>query len=276
MRIFYLVDDIGATFTFDHLTKALFTEVEGIGIERDNTYVNFDGTYKLVKRENPMGSISGKIIFLNGYEGYTEFLNYLKKCRGSLRLFYKADNLKYVYVELKSITKTELESGVLQCSTTFDKLSMWLSRTTNTISVEENNLNKAYPYTYPYTYSRSFVGTMTFTNHSRYKAPLRIEITGKTYHPTIEIYQKEQLISKMRMLVSTTNASDKLVINAIPTEQEMSMTSGGKTTNIYSNQDFNCDNFLYLPSGSYTIRFEPGVTEKTTCKVTIIEMYEGN
>ena len=86
MRIFYLVDDIGATFTFDHLTKTLFTEVEGIGIERDNTYVNFDGTYKLVKRENPMGNISGKIIFLNGYEGYTEFLNYLKKCKCKFHL----------------------------------------------------------------------------------------------------------------------------------------------------------------------------------------------
>jgi len=62
----------------------------------------------------------------------------------------------------------------------------------------------------------------------------------------------------------------------MPTEQEMSLTVGSETTNIYTNQDFNFDNFLYLPVGSYTIRFEPGVTEKTTCKVTIIEMYEGN
>ena len=276
MRIFYLVDEIGATFTFNHLTKALFTEVEGVGIERDNTYVNFDGTYKLVKRENPMGTISGKIIFLNGYAGYTEFLNFLKNCSGSLRLFYKADNLKYAYVELKSITKTELESGVLQCSTTFDKLSMWLCRTTNTIKVEENNLDKVYPYTYPYTYSKSFVGTMTFTNHSSHKAPIRLEITGKTENPIVEIYQKEKLISKMRLIVRTTNASDKIVVDAMPTEQEMSLTVGTKTTNIYTNQDFNFDNFLYLPVGSYTIRFEPGVTEKTTCKVTIIEMYEGN
>ena len=79
MREFYLVDEVGSTFTFDHKTKVLFTEVEGIGIERDNTYMNFDGTYKLVKRESPLGSISSMLIFLNGYSGYTEFLNFLKK-----------------------------------------------------------------------------------------------------------------------------------------------------------------------------------------------------
>lgn len=276
MRIFYLVDDIGSTFTFNHLTKALFTEIDGVGIERTNTYLNFDGTYKLVKREHPMGAISGKIIFLNGYVGYTEFLNFLKKSSGSLRLFYKADNLKYCYVELKSISKTELESGVLQCSTTFDKLSMWLTRSTNTINVEENNLDKVYPYSYPYTYSKSYVGELTITNHSIYKAPLRLEIVGKTNNPIVEIYQKDTLISKLRLIVSTTNATDKIVVDATPTQQEMSLQIGNTITNIYSDQDFNFDNFLYLPHGSYKIRFEPGVTEKTTCKVTILESYEGN
>lgn len=276
MRIFYLVDDIGSTFTFNHLTKALFTEVEGVGIERENTYVNFDGNYKLVKRENPMGSISGKIIFLNGYEGYTEFLNFLKTNVGSLRLFYKADNLKYAYVELKSLTKTELESGVLQCSIKFDKLSMWLSRVTNTINVEENNIDKVYPYSYPYTYSKSFVGTLGFTNHSSFDAPIRIEITGKTEYPLVEIYKKDTLISKMRLLVKTTNTTDKIIVNSIPTEQEMTLQVGDEKTNIYSLQDFNCENFLYIPVGSYTIRFVPGVTEKTTCKITFIEMFEGN
>ena len=126
MRQIYIVDSVGSTFTFNHLTKALFTDIEGVGIDRENKYLNYDGTYKLAEKKNPIGSITGKIIFLNGYEGYTEFLNFLKNNKGDLRLFYKADNLKYAYVELVSLSKTELESGVLQCSIKFDKLSMWL------------------------------------------------------------------------------------------------------------------------------------------------------
>ena len=276
MREFYLVDEVGATFTFNHLTKVLLTEVEGIGIERENTYVNFDGTYKLVKSENPLGTISGKIIFLEGYVGYTEFLNFLKKNTGSLRLFYKADNLKYAYVELKTLRKTELESGVLQCSIEFDKLSMWLSKVTKTISVNENSSNKVFPFTYPYTYSISFNGEISVTNQGCHKAPMKIEITGKTTNPIVEIYKGTTLVTKLRLLVTTNNTTDKIIVNSIPTEQAMMLYVGDEETDIYSQQDFNFDNFLYLPVGSYTIKFDPGVTDKTNCKVTFIEMYEGN
>lgn len=276
MREFYLVDEVGATFTFDHKTKVLFTEVEGIGIERDNTYMNFDGTYKLVKRESPLGSISAMLIFLNGYSGYTEFLNFLKNNTGSLRLFYKADNLKYVFVELKILSKTELESGVLKCSVEFDKLSMWQNRVTKTISVNENDSNKVFPFTYPYTYSISFNGEINVTNQGCYKAPVKVEITGKTNNPIVEIYKNDTLISKLRLLVSTTNTTDKIIVNSIPTEQEITLYVGNDSTDIYGNQDFNCDNFLYIPVGSYKIKFDPGVSDKTNCKITFIEMYEGN
>ena len=277
MRQIYIVDSVGSTFTFNHLTKALFTDIEGVGIDRENKYLNFGGTYKLAEKKNPIGSITGKIIFLNGYEGYTEFLNFLKNNKGDLRLFYKADNLKYAYVELVSLTKTELESGVLQCSIKFDKLSMWLSRLSNTIKVKESTVNKQYPYTYPYTYSISFVGSIDCVNAGCKEAPIRIEITGKTHNPVVQIINKEkEVISQMRLLLTTSNSDDVIIVNAIPTEQEMTLNVSGNITDIYGLQDFNCDNFLTLPIGNFTIMFDPGVTEMTKCKITYIEMYEGN
>ena len=91
MRQLYLVDEIGATFTFGKSTNTYLVDVEGLGVERDNTYLNFDGTYKLAKRDNPKTEISGTVVFIDAYEGYTSFLNYLRKAQGSFRLFYKAD-----------------------------------------------------------------------------------------------------------------------------------------------------------------------------------------
>ena len=38
MRQIYIVDSVGSTFTFNHLTKALFTEIEGVGIDRENKF----------------------------------------------------------------------------------------------------------------------------------------------------------------------------------------------------------------------------------------------
>lgn len=276
MRQIYLVDSVGSTFTFNHLTKTLFTELEGVGIERDNEYLNYNGTYKLAKSEHPMGQVSGKIIFLNGYVGYTEFINYLKKNSGDLRLYYKADNLKYCHVELVSLNKTELESGVLQCNVTFDKLSMWLNRNTSTISVNENTQNKVYSYTYPYTYSISYNGSIIVVNSGCTKAPIKIEITGKCKNPTVQILKNNEVVSQMRLLIEATSMSDVIVVNAIPTEQEMTLTSNGVVSDIYGNQDFNYDNFLFLPIGTYTIKFDAGVSEKTKFKITYIEMFEGN
>lgn len=276
MRQIYLVDSVGSTFTFNHLTNSYITELEGLGIERDNSYLNFDGTYKLAKREHSMGQIAGKIIFLDGYKGYTNFINFLKRNNGELRLFYEADNLKYTFVELVSLTKTELESGVLQCKVTFDKLSLWLRRLTNTIDVNESTQNKVYPYKFPFTYSVSYNGSINVVNSGCMKAPIKIEITGKTKNPVVQVLKNEEVITQMRLVLETSNTTDVIVVNAIPTEQEMTLTSNGKVTDIYGNQDFNYDNFLYLPVGYYKIKFDAGVSEKTKCKITYLEEYEGN
>lgn len=276
MRQFYLVDDVGSTFIFDYRYSTLLIGVDGIGVSRENTYLNYSGTYKLVKRINPRTQISGTIVFLKGYAGYTNFLNYLKNCKGSLRLFYKADNLKYIYVEVESIRKTEISYGVLQCTIVFDKLSMWLNKVSHTITVNENSLNKVYPYRYPFTYSSSFNGEITVTNNGCVRAPVRIEIIGKTSYPVIEIIKDGNVVSKMRLLVTSNNINDIIVVNSEVTNQEMSLTSNGNTLDIYQYQDFTCDNFLFLDVGTFRIKFSPGVSDYSICKFQFLEMYEGN
>lgn len=276
MRQFYIVDEVGATFYFDYRSSTLITGIDGIGVTRENTYLDYSGTYKLANRINPRTQITGTLIFLKGYAGYTNFLNYLKNVKGSLRLFYKADNLKYAYVEVAFLEKTEISYGVLQCAITFDKLSMWLSKVSHTISVNETEDNKVFPFRYPFTYSSSYNGEITVVNNGCVRAPVRIEIIGKTNSPTVEIIKDGVVVSKMRLLITSNNTSDVIVVNSEVTEQEMTLTYNGTTTNIYQYQDFTSDNFLFLDVGTYRVRFTPGVSEYSICKFQFIEMYEGN
>lgn len=276
MRSLYLVDEIGATFEFNYKSGVLISDLAGLGIERTNTYIKYEETYEQVSKDNPITQITATLTFLNGYEGYKGFISYLRKSTGKTRLFYKADTTKYAFVSIVSLTKTELNFGVLQSSITIDKLSMWLDKKTYVIEVNVNDYSKVFPYKYPFVYSLSYNGEVTVTNSGCTKAPIRIEIYGKVVNPEVHIAKDGLIISSMRLFVTSNNSNSIIVVEAESTSQEMSLNNNGVITDIYKNQDFECDNFLFLDVGTYQIRFNPGVSDHTTCKFTFLEQYEGN
>ncbi len=276
MRQFYLVNEIGSTYFFDHRNDTLISNVGDLGFSKDLTYLQYGNSYTLVNSKLSQGSLNFQVIFLKGYQGYNDFLNYIKKSNDNLRLFYKYDSsVKYCYVVLKSITKSEIESGVLQCSLTLDKLSMWLLKETYTINIDEAKNGKIYTFTYPYNYSISYSGTITVVNNGEVRAPLNIIINGSVNSPILEILQNGLVISSLHLLVKS--SSCEIEINSEETNQYMVMTENDYKRNIYELQDFTCDNFLFLEKGSFQIRFYSGTTSsKTTCKITKIEGYSGH
>lgn len=276
MRALYLVDEVGTTYFFDYRTNTLITNLSGLGIERSNTYVKFDETYETAKIENSLSQISATLIFLDGYEGYKKFLNFVRKRVGKLRLFYSAETVKHAFVEIASISKTELSYGVIQSSLVIDKLSLWLERKTYLIEVSENHYSKIFPFTYPFNYSLSYNGEIEVTNNGCKKSPVRIEITGKTINPSVEIIKNGEVISRLEFILSSLYQTSKIVVESEATSQEMSLNENGVITNIYAYQNFDEDNFLFLEVGTYTIRFNPGVSDNTTCKFMFLEQYEGN
>lgn len=276
MRQIYLVDEVGATFFFDYRHSTLISDIGGLGINRSNSYLQYSDTFTLAKKSNPINQIQGTLTFLQGYTGYSKFLNYLRRRVGKLRLFYSSDNTKYCYVEVVCLTKTELQYGVIQSSIVFDKLTMWLDRKVYTISVNENKSNKVFPFKYPFTYSISFNGEISVINGGCEPAPIRVEITGRVKNPRIEILRDGLVVSVLQLFITTTKIDSIITIEAEVTNQEMSLIEDGVKTDIYQYQDFSVDNFLYLGVGTHTIHFSPGVSEMTKCKIAYIEQYEGN
>lgn len=275
IRQFYIVNEIGQTFFFDYRNSALISKVSNLGFEKKNTYLKYDDDYSLVKTENPQGTLTFTVVFLKGYAGYNEFLKFYRNSKDDLRLFYKYDHQpKFCYVRVKSLSKTELESGVLICSLVLDKLSLWLLKETVTIKVNEDTNGKVFPFSYPFTYSTTYNGTIILSNNGEIKSPLVVSFLGAVNNPQLEIYKDDVLISKLRLLVSSDNC--EIEVSAIPKNQYMKMIEGGTTTNIYQYQDFTCENFLFLDKGSYQIKFSPGVSESTSCKITKLEGYSGH
>lgn len=274
MRQLYLVNEVGTTYFFDFISNTLISDISDIGFSKTLTYLTYDDTFLKVDEKNPQTSLGFTVVFLKGYEGYSSFLSFLRASKGELRLFYKlGDDSKYCYVAVKSLTKTQLESGVISSTLTLDKLSLWLNRDTSTISVNEDVNGKVFPFKYSFTYSASFNGTITVTNDGEVKAPLNIAMSGAVENPTLEVIKNDIVISTLRLLVKSSSCT--IEVNAEVTDQYMIMTENGETRNIYADQDFTCDNFLFLEPGTYQLKFSPGVSSKTSCRVTILEGYSG-
>ena len=274
IRQFYLVNGIGSTYFFDYRNQTLISNVGDLGFSKQNTFLSFDDEFVLVESKNPQGSLAFEIVFLKGYAGYKEFISFLRKSTDSLRLFYKCDNtLKYCYVTIKSISKSELKSNTIQSSLTLDRLSLWLVKETYEIKVAEDKTGKIFPFIYPFNYSVSYKGIISINNDGDSKAPLNILINGAVNNPIVEILKDNEVISMMRLKVLSDNCI--IEINSASSNQFMNITEGGITKSIYQLQDFTCDNFLFIEKGIYQVRFTPGVTGDTICKITLLKGYVG-
>lgn len=275
MRQFYLVNEVGTTYFFDFRTSTLISDINNIGYEKENTYLTYENSFKKVNEKVPQGTISFSIVFQNGYIGYSNFLKFIRESSSELRLFYKVNNeTKYMTVAFKSITKTQLESGSIKSELTLDKMSLWLNKVNYSIKINKDESGKRFPYSYPFVYSSSFNGEILVENNGEYKAPLYICIIGAVNNPEVEILKDEQVVSKLRLLVVSSNCT--IEVNSVLTDQYMKMTEGNTGKNIYSLQDFTCDNFLFLERGSFKIRFKPGVNSVTQCKISVYEGYGGH
>lgn len=275
MRQFYLVNEVGTTYFFDFHTKTLIGGIDNIGFEKENTFLTYENSFKKVDEKVPQTTISFSVVFQEGYEGYSKFLNFIRHSRKQLRLFYRlGDETKYMMVAFKGITKTELQSGAIQSTLTLEKMSLWLNKVNYGINVVQNNNGKVFPFRYPFAYSSSFNGEITIFNNGDYKAPLCVYMQGAVNNPVVEIEKDGVVISKLRLLVSSANCT--IEVNSELTDQYMRKTENGVTTNIYQNQDFTCDNFLFLEQGTYKVRFNPGVSLPTICRISVTESYGGH
>lgn len=271
MRKLYLVNEVGTTFFFDYNNNSLVESIDGLGFEFDIEYQDFADNFIECKRKTQQRIIIFTLIFLEGYKGFTKWREYVTRSK-ELRLFYQADGVKHCFVNVRSSTKNQLESGIIRSTVQFECLTLWLVNKSSTITVVQSNEGKTYPYKFTYVYAVSFNGKVTVSNECLKNIPLRITITGNVLNPRVIVRQNSEVITALRLLVDE-RENPVIEISSDPTNQYIKKTLNGEVTDIYKYQDFSYENFLYLPPGVSEIFFDPGVREPSTCDILYREEY---
>ena len=273
MRNLYLQNQSGETLYLSYKNSILISSLSGLGFSKTLTYVKFNNTYSVVKQENPLDKITLSLVFLKGYQGYCQFLDYLSRST-SLRLYYKSVDIRYCEVEINEVSKEQLVAKTIQSEINLDKLSLWQKDVTSEIKLIQNTNAKIYPHTYPFIYSETYKGMIRITNNGSESASMRIEIAGAISNPEVIILKDDQVVSKMKMYVESDNCT--LIVDSKETNQIMTLETNGTTESVYQYQDFTCDNFLFMDPGTYDVEFKSGVSSSTKCKITFTFRYLGN
>lgn len=274
IRQFYLENEYGDLYYLNYKNRTLISQVSGLGFSLDLKYLEYSNLYSKSEYDMPLSEIQETLIFLDGYQGYKKFMDYLAKSQKSLKLHYINDAFSaYCYVDISSITKSELVANTIHSQITLKKLSLWLKEKTIEIIANGSQVKKSYPYLYPYAYSSSYNGRINIKNEGLDKAPLVIEISGDVINPEVNIIKNGLVISKLKLYIEKSNATVK--VNSVPNKQEMTLEDTNQITNIYQEQDFNEDNFLYLDHGEYELEFKPGTATKSRCKIILLEGHLG-
>jgi len=274
IRQFYLENEYGDVYYFNHKNQTLISQVSGLGFSLDMKYLEYSRLYSRSEYNIPLSEITETIIFLKGYQGYKSFVDFISKSNKEYKLHYQNDAFSaYCYVDIASLSKAELIAGTIQSNIVFKKLSLWLKEKAYEIIANGSSSGKVYPYSYPYYYSSSYEGKVFIRNEGLNDAPIVIEMIGSVIDPEVLIKKNGEVVSVLRLYLTAEDIT--ITINSIPSKQEMVMDESGIVTDIYGLQDFEEDNFIFLEHGDYEIEFKPGVATESICRVTILEGYLG-
>lgn len=274
IRQFYLENEYGEIYHFDHRTQTIITQASGLGFTLDIKYLEYNRVYAKSEYQIPLSEISETLVFLKGYHGYKAFVDYLSKSKKEHKLHYVTPAFKaYTLVDISSLSKAELVSGTIQSQIIFKKLSLWIKEKSYELIANGSDFGKVYSYQYPFVYANSYQGITNITNQGLDEAPLNIEIYGAFSNPEITVKKNGSIIQRLKLYIQSKDAT--LTVISSPSEQMMTMVENGTTYDVYGMQDFEADNFLFVSHGDYEVEFKPGVSSKTVCRVTLFEGYVG-
>ena len=80
MRKLYLVNEVGTLF-LDYKNNTLIENIDGLGYEFDIEYQDFADKFVENKRKLQQRVINVTLIFLEGYEGFTKWREYVTKVK---------------------------------------------------------------------------------------------------------------------------------------------------------------------------------------------------
>ncbi len=273
MRKFILENKYGVKFQFTYYNKILLTNLSGLGFSKNYAYLKYDNHFRTLKNNFEITEIRGLLTFLDGYQGYERFLSFLEKGQHDMKLHYESHDSKYCYVDIVSVTKSELKAGGLQSEIVLNKKSYWIKERTLLITSNVDTGGKIYPYTYAFTYANASMGISSLEIGGHIKANAIIEMIGSIDEPELLVKRDGKITEELRLLMNRVDTH--IVISSVIHSLTMYEIINDEKHDIYPFQDFEKQNFLWIEPGAIQFEFKPGVSEQTICKIKIFEYYLG-
>ena len=124
MRKLYLVNEVGTTYYLDYRNNTLIESLDGFGFDFNIEYQDFADKFVENKRKVQQRIINVTLLFLEGYEGFTIWREFITNTQ-KMRIYYYAAGLNYCYVNVKSTSKVA-RIFIIRSSVSIECLSLWL------------------------------------------------------------------------------------------------------------------------------------------------------
>lgn len=273
-RQFYLTNSAGDTFDLMQST-AFFHAPQGLGLNRAQSFLRAGADYILTEDYLAQKVVSGEIVFRN-YAKYTEFATFITK--RPLTLVYKPESKEYCmncYVSRLDKSEIEYQTNRLICAVNFTGTTKWYYQRSAISATPGTDDAKKYNYEYPYQYADTSIAYITDTNNSAEDAPCRLYIRGPVENPAWNLIVDGSVIQSGKVTATISNGS-QLVVNSEDSELEIAeyTTSDVYVQNLYSSANYALDNFLYIPSGAFTLMISDDSGNEIDAELEIIEQYD--
>lgn len=272
MRQFTLINGSGHRYSLNEADHFL-NSPKYLGAKFSNTYEQFDANFVRTKRISKPDDIRGEIVFTgNQYQKYFEFMKFLAV--EPLTLEYVSNATYHVSVDLKSIDKSEIEDGVLNCTLRLKRTSRWYRLETRLNDTPERN-GKTYDYTYDYSYTEYEPETVTIDSDSGYDSPTKITIFGPCVNPTWKHYLNGDIVATGKVTANIINGR-RLVIDCTSIPYSIKEVDGYGTVHndLYGVSDFSTERFFKFDYGQNRITVKHDGSNKLALAVEARIEYE--
>lgn len=237
-------------------TNSFFMDVSGLGFEQTFDFEDVGDFFLEISKHPKQAKPKGTIIF-SSYKEYDDFVFDMQK--GPLVLGYRFVNSSgfgfqvFLDVEIKSLKKGEMKTGVLSCDIEFLALGYYYINEEFEISTEEAD---GYTYTYPFNYTDSSAGSVVIGSSSVIDSPCRISIFGPCTNPSWSHYVNGVEVGGGKVNCSVI-AGERMIIDCqkIPYSIKKYNNSLVETEDCYGDSDFSTGRFVYLKPGTNEISF---------------------
>lgn len=254
--------------------------VNGLGSEFDNQYIEYDGYFRNIKRTQIMSTISLDIAFgdqnkIEHYYWYKKFVDFLNV--GYLKFVYIIDDVEYTCkVDLKSLSKSEAkQDGFLHEQLVLNKTSPWFEEVKLTLGERTyaEGSGKIYTQDAGYVYGDYYGNDVTYptepsesvyisdnslgTNQTGIGCEIMIKslVDGYT-NPKYEVYNESRNIRQTDGYNVTLNAGDYIRISSLKGHVYCLIYQNGSREGIImmDKQMRDVTGFVRLYEGKNTIR----------------------